>query len=236
MEVLDAEEIRARVAPLRRPCWFPVVEPGDGDVRDSKYSGIPWLHPDEPWPKCPVCGALRQLFVQLDLVSLPARPRGCPEAGLVQLFYCTTDILECTASAPWHPSVLARLVHPEGPGKSLIGNPVPEAFPSTRIVGWEQWHEHPIDPEEIAEHGVEVTYEELEYFETADIGDKLLGWPGWIQDPLYPECIDCGERMEYFFQVESNGNLPFMFGDSGTGQLFMCSTHPHRIAFQWNGF
>jgi uncharacterized protein YwqG len=64
-------------------------------------------------------------------------------------------------------------------------------------------------------------------------GDKLGGWPGWIQWPEYPNCRVCEQRMDYVFQIDSQDNLPWMWGDSGCGHIFQCSVHKDVVAFCW---
>lgn len=64
-------------------------------------------------------------------------------------------------------------------------------------------------------------------------GDKLYGWPNWIQWVEYPDCRICGTRMVYFFQLDSEDNLPYMFGDVGCGHVTYCPVHPDVFAFQW---
>ncbi|MFF1548076.1 hypothetical protein [Streptomyces sp. NPDC058291] len=34
-------------------------------------------------------------------------------------------------------------------------------------------------------------------------GTKLGGYPGWCQDPEWPGCVECGNRMEHLLTVES---------------------------------
>ena len=63
--------------------------------------------------------------------------------------------------------------------------------------------------------------------------DKLLGWPAWIQGVEYPSCPECEQPMEFLFQVDSEQNLPYMFGDAGIGHITQCSIHKHRLAFGW---
>lgn len=66
-------------------------------------------------------------------------------------------------------------------------------------------------------------------------GNKLGGWPYWVQWPNYPVCKDCGEVMSYVFQIDSFGDLgDYMFGDSGCAHIFQCSRHRHTLAFGWD--
>jgi len=64
-------------------------------------------------------------------------------------------------------------------------------------------------------------------------GDKLGGWPNWIQSPEYPNCPECGARMQLVFQIDSEDHVPFMFGDVGCGHITQCPTHKHVVTFGW---
>lgn len=64
-------------------------------------------------------------------------------------------------------------------------------------------------------------------------GDKLAGWPRWIQGAERPECPLCGQQMEVLFQVDSEDHVPFMFGDAGIGHITQCSQHPKIVTFAW---
>jgi uncharacterized protein YwqG len=63
--------------------------------------------------------------------------------------------------------------------------------------------------------------------------DKLGGWPYWVQGPEYPTCPSCGERMRIVLQLDSEHNVPFMFGDAGVGHVTQCPTHHDVVAFGW---
>ncbi|MBD1809388.1 DUF1963 domain-containing protein [Microcoleus sp. FACHB-SPT15] len=65
-------------------------------------------------------------------------------------------------------------------------------------------------------------------------GDKLGGWPEWVQYPEYPDCPTCHQPMKPFvFQIDSEDNLPYMWGDVGVGYLIQCSNHKEQLAFLW---
>jgi hypothetical protein len=64
-------------------------------------------------------------------------------------------------------------------------------------------------------------------------GDKLGGWPCWVQGAEYPNCPICGMRMRFIFQLDSRDNLPYDFGDCGTGHITQCPTHKDQLAFGW---
>jgi hypothetical protein len=64
-------------------------------------------------------------------------------------------------------------------------------------------------------------------------GDKLGGWPRWIQFPERPSCALCGAAMDCLFQVDSEDNVPYMFGDMGCGHITQCPTHRDVVTFGW---
>ena len=64
-------------------------------------------------------------------------------------------------------------------------------------------------------------------------GDKLLGWPAWVQGIEYPECPVCSDSMKFIFQIDSEDNLDYMFGDVGCAHITQCEKHPERLAIAW---
>lgn len=224
---------------VKRPTWVPKVQPGDGDPLASKFSGIPWIAANEDWPVCPNCKKAIQLFVQLNLAHLPSRPPGCPAEGLVQLFYCTSQEPFCAgdcAAYEWNSrSVVARIVQPEGPGRRFDSSPVPDAFPPKLITGWTERDDFP-NYDEIRDAFKDFDIDSYEILEKSGwpvVGEKLMGWPYWVQNVAYPNCPDCGTRMHLLFQIDSEVNIPYMFGDAGCGHLTQCPNHPHRLYFAW---
>jgi uncharacterized protein YwqG len=258
---MKTEEIVGKLGPWlakhRRPAWKPVIENGDGPATGSKFSGTPWVGPDAPWPECGLCKQPLQLFLQLNLDDLPAELGQCFGTGLLQLFYCTH--YECQSEGGWEPFAddLSRLrvVHPQG---ESLKTSVPQQggyFPAKQIVGWDRFVDLP-DPEEHRELGLRYDYEEngetlleckelglvfnhirdgmlAENIASSEPGDKLAGWPRWVQFVDYPDCPRCGRRMVLVFQVDSEDNVPFMFGDAGCGHITQCPEHKEVVAFGW---
>lgn len=252
------EKLEPWLAKQRRPAWKPVVEDGDYPPTASKFCGTPWIGPDAPWPDCGSCKKPLQLFLQLDLADLPAELGQRYGTGLLQLFYCIRD--ECQGYGGWEPFAddlsRVRVVQPVG---ASLKTSVPEQeqpFPAKRIMGWTRFMDLP-DPEEHDELGLKYTYDfvagtlrlecpELDFDLTnpmndcpaeeiaqAQSGDKLAGWPAWIQGVEYPNCPRCGQRMIHVFQVDSEDNIPFMFGDVGCGHITQCPEHKEVVAFGW---
>lgn len=105
-------------------------------------------------------------------------------------------------------------------------------FPPPRIVGWTEQEDYPsyVELDDPSIHLDEPQRDVLlESFPRA--GEKLLGWPLWIQDVEYPDCRICGTRMEMLFQIDSEQNLPYTFGDAGTGHITQCPAHSRELAF-----
>lgn len=224
-----------RLDPYRRPCWIPQAEDGDGAVQASKFSGVAALLPGESWPACPNCSQPMQLFLQLHAADLPdgfAAPWG---EGILQFFYCTTSKpcceVQCKAWDPFSHSTLLRIV-PATAGSSATQLPA-TALPARHIAGWERQDDLP-SGEELRSFGFSLEEEEeISESDYSRKGDKLAGWPFWLQSMEYPECPECGAGMKLLFQIDSNGNLDYMFGDAGCGHLTYCEKHPHVLAFGW---
>lgn len=238
---------RARHA---RPAWRPVTEERRGE---SQFGGVPRLAAGEPWPRCQACGQPMHLFVQLAMAALPAgfARRG---AGLLQLFYCSRDDGSCETWRPFSGAHVARLL--DAPATDAIPPAGLTPLPARAIVGWRELVDYP-HPEDHGELGLFYVYdftrnrvtihcddpplelrevpsdEAAETIACAEPGDKLGGWPHWVQSAEYPACPDCGQRMELVLQLDSEDQVDHMFGDGGCGHLTQCPTHPHVLAFGW---
>jgi uncharacterized protein YwqG len=262
METKDiVKQLQPWIDKHKRSTWKPVTKAGDGEIMASKFSGMPWISEDDSWPVCKVCQQPLQLFLQLDLGLLPSSLEEDFGTGLLQLFYCVGDRNgSCDFYGGWEPfsnnSCLVRIVQPYGaPLKSTI--PQSDSyFPAKTIVGWEGIPDLP-SPIEQEELGLRYTYDfdasttklecselDLVFEDVHDEylaenismsrgGDKLAGWPHWVQHVEYPYCPLCGERMRYLFQIDSEDNLPYMFGDVGTGHIIQCAQHKEIVAFGW---
>jgi len=64
-------------------------------------------------------------------------------------------------------------------------------------------------------------------------GDKLGGWPRWIQAAAWPLDPVSGTRMDLVFQIDSEKNLPYMFGDAGIGHVTESPDNPDTLGFGW---
>lgn len=259
---MQTPEIVASLAPWRekhrRRAWKPIVQEGDGPTDASKFCGVPWIAAGAPWPACGRCHQPMQPFLQLNLGELPDELDGRFGAGFLQLFYCVR--YECQGYGGWTPFEdifsRVRVVQPDHGGKDAVVASAATGFPARRIVGWRPFLDLP-DPEEHEELGLNYEYDfgegtvrlecdELglsfeniresglaEKISQSESGDKLAGWPRWSQGAEYPDCPLCQRPMALVFQLDSEDDIPFMFGDIGIGHVTQCAEHKEIVAFGW---
>ena len=179
-----------------------------------------------------------QLFVQLAGPDTPQPTAALLGRNVLQLFYCTSETphceVECEAFFPHSRSTLLRLlpIDEVGAGASDEG---PSVFPTKRIVGWTPARDFP-GWEELRALGVELSDDDAEVLDLAGLpqpGEKLGGWPLWVQGVEYPNCRLCGRRMELILQLDSGQTIPYDFGDAGVGHNTQCPDHLSELAFGW---
>jgi hypothetical protein len=256
------EEILEALAPwrarMRRTAWFPEVSEGDGAEKGSRFGGLPWLPEGTEHPTCQICGEPLRLLLQLDVDSLPEAARGAlPKGSLVQAFYCEDE--DCESEGGWEPfarSHRVRAVDASNPGR--LAEPVGEPHPVKSIASWRAEDDAP-HPEEFEALGLRSSYDfqartlqlccpelslesapvsldalSVEQIAQPKEGDKLGGWPFWIQSSEYPSCQRCKQPMRVFFQIESEQNVPQMWGDVGMMYLSQCEADPEMMTLHWS--
>lgn len=169
---------------------------------------------------------------------------------------------ECDGWSHFSDAHLIRIVQSDGqPRSDLLPGSGP-SLPARTIVGWESFEDYPDGVEfedlglvirlggfngvgfehfgiECPEVGLSASRLPASYrdepgpFDRCATGDKLAGWPSWVQGVESPSCPECGRRMTLVFQLDSNCNLDFMFGDVGRGHITQCPNHPDVLAFGW---
>ncbi len=237
----------------KRSTWKPIVEAGDKGIIASKFSGKPWLAENEAYPCCGDCQTPMSMLLQLNLNQIPPQLSDQFGKGLLQLFYC----FQCSSYAPFENNKLVRIVEPN----QLI-SPVThqdEDLPPKTIVGWTELDDYP-DSVEAEDYGYTCEYyydytEEFMRIECPEYGivietpadddleddfifnvvegDKLAGYPNWIQGVEYPNCPECQRRMQFVFQIDSQDHLPVLFGDVGCGHITQCPEHKQILTFSW---
>lgn len=231
------ERLYQELKPFERTAYIPTVEETAPTFSaDSKIGGYPYLRSQEDWPTCPNCGNHLQLFLQLDMSNLPEQP----QEGLLQFFFCTNRKLHCAeifdSFLPYSQAHSTRLITPEGPS-AYITPQIDELFPERRIINWEARIDYP-HYVELDQLGINASWRVYEQMEKMDkgkclTGDKLFGWPHWVQGPEYPQDRETGTSMNMVFQLDSEINLPYMFGDLGIGHLTQSPDRPEELAFGW---
>lgn len=256
---MNAEQITKLFEPWRakhvRTAWKPVVERSEAADSLSWFGGQPTGSPDDPWPVCEQCQAPMRFLLQLAFAELPQQANLPFRDGILQLFYCSSDDGSCETWAPFSGTDVFRVL-PHASGVAA-GPPGIDPLPQVHVIRWEAMEDHP-HPEEHRALGLSYEYDfkrsrvsvqgedpairlddldiDLNVAETISLsrpGDKLGGWPYWIQGAEYPQCPDCATPMELLLQVDSEDNLDYMFGDAGCAHVTYCPQHPNVFAFGW---
>jgi hypothetical protein len=206
---------------------------------DSGFGGLPYLPAGVDHPGCPNCHQPMPLLVQLAIDTLPPDVRP-PGDGLIQAFYCDGAPADDPDSAcdveleGWRPFSKAssvRLVDVGTGAPSAVGR----SHPPRHVTAWEPAGDDIPSWQEAEELGIEYPDDlaDEDDLEVARTGDKLGGWPAWVQGVEYPDCPQCGAQMALVLQIESEEHVPVMFGDLGTGHVTQCRAHPEVLAFGW---
>lgn len=131
-------------------------------------------------------------------------------------------------------------------------------FPALPIVAWERFDDAPDWDEwpsvglsarrggEIGFGASELTWlsageqttltvpnEQVDLFPSPATGDKLGGWPYWVQSVEYPACPRCNSEMRLVLQIDSDDHVPYTWGDCGCGHITQCPQHLDVVAFGW---
>jgi uncharacterized protein YwqG len=225
---------------FKKSAWIPITVEGDGSRVDSKFAGTPFIPAGEDYPLCGNCGKPLQLFLQLDLSKIPDALGDEFGHGLLQFFYCTSEEPlcenDCEAFFPFAKSVLTRIIATENLKSANESASFSGEFPPKVITSWEEKDDFPNKEEGAESLGIEMNHEQWDEVCESEYpisGDKLAGYPMWIQGVEYSNCPVCGEQMRLLFQIDSEDNIPYMFGDVGCGHLTQCKNHKDQLAFGW---
>ncbi len=224
---------------LKRPCWKMVQEDDPKDESPfiaSKIGGKrPYLSLRDNWPLC-LCGKEMSFFFQVNLSNFPKKIRKVTQnnTGLLQLFICTNNDCLSIGFAAFSRQNCVRIVHPKE--KSLTYQPSAKIFPSKRIIKYTKETDYPHIYEDCVAYD-NFKDEEIDWMakHLPKTGDKLSGWPVWIQSPEYSNCPRCNKRMIFLWQQElvSLSNYmseEYIFGDVRTGYITQCPIHKNVLA------
>ncbi len=226
-EIIDEFQrtVEALAKKLARTAWIPKLLAGDDKhPLVSKLGGSPYRPENDDGLECGRCGKDMTLYLQLLRADVPPAWRRVFASDLVQLFMCDS---ECQANYGWAafaPSTCARHVADDTAHAARAHHAEP--YPEQWIVGWDERVDYPATEDirlEVPDaDSLEVGEEFRERGDVTLAGEKLGGWPCFIQAAERPTC-KCGTTMEPFFQIDSNRALPTGFGDTGVGWLSSCS-------------
>lgn len=230
--------ILRELEPFKKVAYIPqtkIKEAGFSTI--SKFGGLPYLRHKNDWPVCSNCNQPMHFFLQLNLNDTPT----FQENAMIQLFYCTNCETEIDAFFPYSKGVVCRKINIEGKPISVETN-LDHIFEEKIINSWKKAFDYP-HFEEYDEIGLNLDIDEniLELMEDKGLGiplegEKLFGWPYWVQSVEYPNSRIDQSRMELLFQLDSQKNLPFMFGDSGIAHLTYNKKHLKEMAFGWSSY
>jgi hypothetical protein len=220
---VDVEALFPELAAYRRQATRLHPRRGKPGIHDSSVGG-PLLWPaDEPWPHCsqahpnlgfeppppgpvPLVPVL-QLYAS-DVLDLPFPSR----TNLLQLLWCPYDHEPHYVPRPelrWRAAdsngpLLADPPRPTGAPESYM--PAPCVLHPERIVEYPQW-DLPQQLNETLGERFERLEDETGWSYWYDLsiapGIKIGGYPGWTQEPDWPDCDGCGKRMDHLLTIDS---------------------------------
>ncbi|WP_189800850.1 DUF1963 domain-containing protein [Streptomyces tanashiensis] len=255
---VDVEQLFPEVVPLRKETVRLHPRAGAPTCRDSSVGG-PLLWPaEEAWPQCPEHEEAPMVpVVQIYRSSVPDIVPFPDECDLLQVLWCPRKHSGYRWVVPhvqWREAGAVRnaLAAPPSPAevwKNYVPRPcVVHPEPVTEYPYWDlhddMWDELEFRFLEVDE---ETGWDYQSHLSTAP-GTKLVGYPGWCQDPKWPDCSGCGNRMEHLLTVQSteadalsrrawvpteDTHMPYegpglVLGDLGGVYLFECRTCPGR--------
>jgi uncharacterized protein YwqG len=240
-KINNLANICKKVEELARKTYIPVISDStqNQSFTESKFGGKPFIHePKYPWPICE-CGDKQNFFLQLNSDTMPASLKVNENYfdGLLQMFYC----IKCSNYEPFSKTQNLRLVKKVDLNNSQTidgSNQDVDEFPFKRISDWTEEidYVHQTELVEDVDESIQGNYDALDYISEnykTKAGEKFLGWPDWVQGVEYPNCRVCNNRMRFLFQVDSEYNIPFMWGDVGCGHISQCEQHKDEITFTW---
>ena len=209
----------------------------------SKFGGLPYLRNAKDWPVCPGCKKHMSFFLQLNLEETPIKY--ADNKGLLQVFYCTQDYdNDCETSnrnfEPFNEGVVLRKINIEGKSAEIkLSEREIIPYPEMVVSSWDEIDDYP-HPEQFEELGMQYDEFEEDVIEAlheqggiAMAGDKLGGWQHFLQSSEKIKDNKDGKEYVYLMQIDSEYNIPYMFGDSGIAFIGYHPDEPEKLAMFW---
>ncbi|WP_329570999.1 DUF1963 domain-containing protein [Kitasatospora sp. NBC_01266] len=219
---VDVEQLFPELVPLRRTTTRLHPRTGTPGVHESSVGGPLNWPAAEPWPHCvqrhygpgdeqaPPGGSALVPVVQLYRQDAPEVP--FPDrTDLLQVLWCPFEHEECEPRPQvfWRSAAdVAAVIDPP----PVPAGARPHYVPRPCTVHPEPFTEYPNNdlPLDLV-HALEDRFDRLEArtglsywgeLSTAE-GIKLGGYPGWTQEPDWPDCPTCGDPMAHLLTVAS---------------------------------
>ncbi len=195
-----------------------------------------------------------RFFLQLNSQELPLAPDQLFGAGLLQLFYCSSQQCDRNTDRPHYPlnpRGLVRVINLERITSEVsppaMVDPIPSSmgnyfFTPRLILGWEEIDDYInfIDRETIGfylnDYNDDFEPDEDEEYNLAHdlcyAKDKLSGWPDWSSYTKVAQCPICNRDMnKLIFQIGCHENVSW--GDDASSCIFRCPEHLDQITTLW---
>lgn len=240
----------------RKTGYSMVVEKPEADLprTASKIGGLPFLVPDEPWPRTrdasgnhDPLGHEMTFIMQLRIRDMPSDAQalfGVPD-GLFQLFY--DDDLPGYNINTDHDYYLARVIRPgqvdDASASFNMSRPEEIAVLEEKaVVGYESFDDWPYwedveipDDGGLSRNAMDQIREVLQNAGLSDNvgGDKLGGYPHWCQGPEWGLIDGTNERYIHLVQFEGEHAQEINIGDSGTMVVQRHPREPDMFKVGW---
>lgn len=202
----------------------------------SKLGGMPWMKAGDEWPTCTLCETQMAFLAQINFAETPQLQQASNRNnGLLQVWMCEAD--DCDTYEAFSGAHHIRIVRPGDFAKLDLTSTPPDGVGLKDAQFVAKWTRRPELPnsEELGDRGIEVADGADEWLQDLPRnGEKVGGWPGWVQGVEYPDCEECGEPMKnVLLQLEAGTIDGFDFGDCGTAHVTQCSKHRDNLALAW---
>jgi len=218
--------LRQRMAATAIPTYRFDLDDGDSGPHASKFGGCPGLLAGEPWPSASNTPLL--FFAQIDFAALPGEAQERFGKRMLQVFIAE-DVSPFRSDGTlirWVDSVdLETTARPE----------TVALFAEKRVVAFKHaQQDYPLREYGLAEYDA-LAEDEKQLLQRANhAGDKVGGWPHWIQETSYSRCPTCKTRMDQLvLQIDSHHAVAFSFGDNGVAYILRCPEHADELSFTY---
>lgn len=204
---------------------------------EPKFGGMPYAESGDTWPRCPSCEA-----------TLPFVAQFRADGALFTFFYCFDCFpwgLTDETTGEWivrrYPNPdMTRLVEisPGDDHDDLVSACAVDQETVRVLPDWEgiDSANASVSPlcNQINSDGPWEAYEAgLSRAEALDDYATLVGgYPRFVQNEATPTCTECGERMQFLAQIDSEDEADLMWGDVGLVYLFECPGHPQHFVLE----